>query len=142
MSLKKIPQNSNFVVQQKSQNFSRSIRSDSLLLDLQMRRGILWFCNRNREIRGGKSRLCLLVKCKYNQCTHRFRYQSPFRLADAEGITIVATSEDSIDFAHVSFAKNELGLGLGQEIHEIREYKNSLSFSRLFSDIILTKQKE
>jgi len=47
----------------------------------------------------------------------------------------VATSEDSIDFAHVSFTKNELGLGLGQEIHEIREYKNGLIFSRLFSDI-------
>ena len=47
----------------------------------------------------------------------------------------MATSEDSIDFAHVSFNKNELGLGLGQETHEIREYKNGLSFSRLFSDI-------
>jgi len=47
----------------------------------------------------------------------------------------VATSEDSIDFAHVAFTKNELGLGLGQEIHEIREYNNGLSFSRLFSDI-------
>jgi len=47
----------------------------------------------------------------------------------------VATSEHSIDFAHVSFTKKELGLGLGEEIHEIREYKNGLSFSRLFSDV-------
>ena len=47
----------------------------------------------------------------------------------------MATSEESIDFAHVSFTKKELGLGLGEEIHEIREYKNGLSFSRLFSDV-------
>ena len=47
----------------------------------------------------------------------------------------MATLEDSIDFADVSFTKNELGLGLGQEIHEIREYKNGLGVSRLFSDI-------
>jgi len=52
-----------------------------------------------------------------------------------EGVTIMATSEHSIDFAHVSFTKKELGLGLGEEIHEIREYKNGLSCSRLFSDI-------
>ena len=48
----------------------------------------------------------------------------------------MATSENSIDFAHVSFTKKELGLGLGEEIHEIREYKNGRSFSRLFSDVI------
>jgi len=135
VSLKYFPQSSDFVVQQKSRNFSLSTRSDSLFLDSRMKRGILWFCKRNHKIPGGNLRQRLLVKCKYNQCTHRFRYQSPFRLADTEGVTIVATSEDSIDFAHVSFTKNELGLGLGQEIHEIREYKNGLSFPRVFSDI-------
>jgi len=134
VSLKYFLQSSDFIVQQKSRNFSLSTGSDSLFLGSQMKRGILWFCKRNREIRGGNLRQRLLVKCKYNQFPHKFRYQSPFRLADAEGITIVATSEDLTDFAHVSFTKSELGLGLGQEIQEIREYKNGLSFSRLFSD--------
>jgi len=51
-----------------------------------------------------------------------------FRPADADGLKIVVTSEDSIEFAHTSLTKGELGLG--QEIHEIREYKNYLGFAR------------
>jgi len=43
-----------------------------------------------------------------------------FSPAGVDCITIVATSEDTIDFAHVCFLKDELTLGL--EANEARKY--------------------
>jgi len=44
-----------------------------------------------------------------------------FRHPDAEDLTIIATSENSSEFAHVSLTKD--GLGLREENHETRKYR-------------------
>jgi len=105
--------------------FRPSTQSSLSFLGLQMEGEMFWFWKKTRKIRGSR---CLLFKCKnQNFIIHgytRILIPIAFRPADANELTIVATLEDSIDFAHIYLTKDELRLG--REIHETRKYTSRL----------------
>jgi len=104
-------QTSGFLVRQKMLTFCLLVPSGWFFLGLQM----------NRETHGSRR---LLLKCEHNiyiSLHSKVLTPVPFRPADTDGLTIVATSEDPLDFAYVSLTKDELGLGQGT--HEKRKYK-------------------
>ena len=105
--------------------FRPSTQSSLSFLGLRMEGEMFWFWKKTRKIRGSR---CLLFKCKnQNFIIHGYTHiliPIAFRPADANELTIVATLEDSIDFAHIYLTKDELRLG--REIHETRKYTSKL----------------